>query len=299
MLKDGSVIIPTCMLEIDVSVGLDHHIPEVAKKLVDGEAVRCFKNLCNLGSITEEERDRREILLRSKIRHTVEVVEATDEVIMNSHNAIENTNLPWNTTQAKVIAAFHDIGRFSEAVIMGSNDRRITKFDHGDSGARILEGGLDASGVLELSKLGCDLPVIISAVRYHDKSKLKNDDPYLKLIRDADKLAYLRHMLENPSHPAQPEIGIITPEVEREFNKAKLINIHKLKTTADETLYLLAWFLDFNYEATREIAIREKIINKTISRLNSDPATRERVVSTFEMTWNRQSKAFKIKRESI
>ena len=194
-----------------------------------------------------------------KIRHSFRVCEEMEKIIKDFDLGEDEYYL------AKIIALFHDIGRFKQYKEYKTFSDYKSE-DHGELGVQVLEeNGLMADFSPEHQKK------VISAIRLHNKPKLPNDNLFFaKLIRDADKLDIFnlfKEKYENKNEETQlikldyrPEIS---DHIYEKLKNKELIKYSNLETVNDLKLMQMTWIYDINFSKTLEI-IKEREYIETI-----------------------------------
>ena len=178
-----------------------------------------------------------------KYEHTFEVVKFSEDIARKLNLNEEEINL------AKAIAYFHDIGRFEQVTL--TNTFQDSVMDHADYGTDLLFN----RGLIE--KFNIDekyYQVIYKAVRNHNKLEIldeleKDEEVFVKLIRDADKVDIYRvrvKYMENLFEGIPQDINI------NDFFNHKLINLKNKKTKSDALLCVMAFVYDFNFNKQKK-----------------------------------------------
>ncbi|MBI4844842.1 MAG: HD domain-containing protein [Nitrospirae bacterium] len=162
---------------------------------------------------------------------------------------------PEDELTAEAAALFHDIGRFSQyAKFRTFNDG--VSINHALRGAEILS----ESGALAILPER-EKEIITEAVKFHNVFKvpeLKNREvlPFLKILRDADKLDILRIFVEYYENPEKDEASVIThglpdtgysEELLKAFYGKEMISLLNIKSLNDFKLLQLSWIYDLNF----------------------------------------------------
>lgn len=167
---------------------------------------------------------------------------------------------------AETVGLLHDVGRFPQFA------QYRTFFDpsslnHGECGydAVRVSGTLDPCGPSEAA-------TILDCIRYHNRRHIPDtlaagSLPFLKLIRDTDKLDIIlvvNDTIRHGRHKEHPEIllninleGPPNPALVKEITDTRTGSYEKVKTLADMNLMRLSWVYDMNYAPTfRRLAER-------------------------------------------
>ena len=180
-------------------------------------------------------------LIRRKVLHTREVVEAGIEILeAESENELD----PY---MAGAVTFAHDFGRFPQAQLGSYSDIK-TGFDHAKAGEEIL-----LAGNFPLSeKRGIEIKKLAEAVRVHSALAYTGENIYGKFIRDADKLGLLDYF---PYHIEEYEVstGKVTPDAIKAFEEGRLVPKENINNRIDVFLCWLSWQYDLNFAATRKL----------------------------------------------
>lgn len=194
-----------------------------------------------------------------KYEHTFEVVKFSESIAKKLNLSEEEINL------SKAIAYFHDIGRFEQVSL--TNTFQDSVMDHADYGVDLLFN----RNLIE--KFNIDKKyyrVIEKAVRNHNKLEIldkleDNEEVFVKLIRDADKIDIYRvrvKYLDNNFLELPSKINI------DDFYSHKLINLKNRKNKSDSLLCVMAFVYDFNFEETKEVLKETKYYEKFFNNIN-------------------------------
>ncbi|MGM0438385.1 MAG: HD domain-containing protein [Bacillota bacterium] len=214
-----------------------------------------------------------------KIRHSYRVCEEMENIIEDFELSGDEFYL------AKIIALFHDIGRFKQYKEYKTFSDYKSE-DHGELGVQVLEeNGLMADFSPEHQK------IVISAIRLHNNPELPDDNElfFAKLIRDADKLDIF-NLFKEKYEKENEETELIKldhrPEISdhiyEKLKNKKLIKYDNLETVNDLKLMQMTWIYDINFSKTLEI-IKERKYIETI--YNSMPDNK-RAKEIYEMVTN-------------
>jgi len=176
-------------------------------------------------------------MVLGKILHTREVVTAGLDIVKST------SDIPWNLTQVVTTCFLHDLGRF-EQMLYGTYSDEESNFDHGHIGAEKFK----SQNWEELTRqFDLNLNDIYEAIHEHSRIKYDGDNVYVKLIRDADKLALFRTMpywltLNGDS---------FSKEALKSFLGEGLVKNSEVTTSADRLLIMASWVKDLNFSTTR------------------------------------------------
>jgi len=161
------------------------------------------------------------------------------------------------------IGFLHDIGRFQEWKEKGSYVG--LEFDHGDFGVKLLQENdlYKEFGITEEHKA-----IVFNAIYYHNKFEIpeENNDKYLKIIRDADKLENLMKLSNDETFynyiSKVFQGNVISDKVKESFNNEKSVNVKDVESLMDYYILILAFIFDINYDISIEIIKEEAILEK-------------------------------------
>lgn len=201
-----------------------------------------------------------------KIEHTQEVILAGLDIIENSKE------LNWNKTQAIIICFLHDIGRFEQCAIYDTFNDSIS-IDHGDLSSKLFQN----KNFKIDKKFDCNESIISRSIKFHNKKEYKGKNIYIKLARDADKLALFRRgeiLLE--SDIKNYSDGKLNPIILKSFLRNKKISNKIQKTKIDVFVFRGSWMWDLNFDITKKLVRNSNFIEtlkKKISSVNIDQKT--------------------------
>jgi len=205
----------------------------------------------------EKEKDQKNIQL--KIDHSKRVTKDMEKITAEMSMSTEEKYL------AKIIALYHDIGRFKQYKQYKTFSDYKSE-DHGQLGVEVIK---ENNLIYDLTKI--EQNIIFKAINEHNKADLRreifnNDQEFLfaRLIRDADKLDIFNIFVERYKTKSQKDYIIklsTEPEIDEEiYNKIlkkESVNYDKLKTINDLKVMQLGWVYDINFKESLEI-IRER-----------------------------------------
>lgn len=214
-----------------------------------------------------------------KIKHSYRVCEEMENIIEDFELNEEEFYL------AKIIALFHDIGRFKQYKEYKTFSDYKSE-DHGELGVQVLEeNGLMADFSPEHQK------IVISAIRLHNNPKLPNDNDlfFAKLIRDADKLDIF-NLFKEKYEKEDEETELIKldhrPEISdhiyQKLKNKKLIKYDSLETVNDLKLMQMTWIYDINFTKTLEIIEKRKYLDTIYNSMPANIKSKE----IYEMVKN-------------
>ncbi len=174
----------------------------------------------------------------------------------------------------EALGLLHDIGRFSQFADF-STFSDSDSVNHGELGCKVVS----RSNILS-SISGRHRQCILEGIRHHNHRNLVQDVnqdsmPFLKLIRDADKLDIFQivNKIENNNQLEErmksalnlKSDGSVNSAVLDEIRENNVVSNSNVKSLVDFHLMQLSWVFDINYSPTfRKISERryfERIIN--------------------------------------
>lgn len=219
--------------------------------------------------------DNKDIFL--KYEHTFEVVKVMEKICKKMNLSEEQTSL------AKAIAYFHDLGRFEQ--LRSTNTYRDDLLDHAEYGADLL---IKEDYIKKFSIDEKYYSIIEKAVRYHNKLEVnedltKDEELFVKLIRDADKVDIYRVMVKffENNFLVEP-----TKKVLDDFYNHKSINKKDIKNKSDSLLCQMAFTFDINYEESKEVLRETKYYQGFIESINVGEEVKDIFKSVKEEIYN-------------
>ncbi len=208
-------------------------------------------------------------------------IEHTKRVAENARQIAEE--LGWD--QASVVVAetlgwLHDVGRFTQFVEFG-HFHDATSVNHGTCGCCIVrEAGI--LSILSEETRSC----LLESIQHHNARIIPEETtedclPFLKLIRDADKLDIYRVVLEHLQQDGFLELknmwphvdldGPISPKVLESAQKKKNGSVVDIQSLADFLLLQIGWVYEIYYAPTRKRMAERGILDDIGRYLPDDP----------------------------
>jgi hypothetical protein len=219
-------------------------------------------------------------------------LEHSRRVALESRNLARD--LAWasaDQNMAEAVGWLHDVGRFSQfkefATFFDAES-----VDHGERGWCVVRQSGVLSG-LDHHEQAC----ILDAIHYHNvKSMPERLDgetlPWMKLIRDADKLdifhtvhtAITRDGFQDlPRMLPQVRLnGPISPNVIRELHTHRSCSVGDVRSLGDFLLLQLSWIYDINYAVTFRQIDQRDTVSKIARELPRDCGTVNDLVEEAE-----------------
>ncbi|MDY0149567.1 MAG: HD domain-containing protein [Kiritimatiellia bacterium] len=206
----------------------------------------------------------------------------TRQVAANAREIAQQLDWPAHAVRlGEALGWLHDVGRFAQFAEFG-HYHDATSFNHGWRGAEIVaDAGLLAS--LSAISQAC----LLDGIRHHNAKTLPAEIaasslPYLKLIRDADKLDIFRVVIEGLERDGFQELAAMWPHIDlhgpinprllqdiRAHQQADLLHVRSL---ADFLVLQASWMLTLNYAPTAHLAQERGVLDTLAAYLPGDPA---------------------------
>ncbi|MDF7801176.1 HD domain-containing protein [Pontiellaceae bacterium B1224] len=199
-------------------------------------------------------------------------VDHCQRVADNSRQLAED--MGWNATEAnraEALGWLHDVGRFSQFTEFGTF-MDSAAINHGERGWEIVR----ESGILP-TLAPEERAVLLDGIRYHN-AKNEPDHlaevsrPFLKLIRDADKLDIYRIVLDSIEADGFQELpnmlpqivlqGPVSPDVLCQILKHRSCSTEAVRSLADFLMMQLCWIYDLNYPVSFQLVSERNIIGR-------------------------------------
>lgn len=213
-----------------------------------------------------------------KLDHTRHVAENAREI------ARELGWVPEDVHAAEALGWLHDVGRFAQFAEFG-HFHDATSVDHGLRSCEIVQ----AAGLLAMLPAD-ERDGLLESVRHHNAKSIPPTIspaglPFLKLLRDADKLDIYRVVIEGLKRDGFRELADLWPHIDldgpvhprllREIHTRRDADVVHVLSLADFLLLQAFWIYDLHYEPTRDRIRRRRILETIGSYLPDQPAIRE------------------------
>lgn len=212
--------------------------------------------------------DQKNILLKQE--HTSKVCE---NMAMISGDVFSDGRL---RTVAQAVALCHDIGRFPQYKTYRTF-KDSESVNHAALGAAVL---LQEDFLAEVEAK--DRDIIVSAVRFHNVFSIPPNIspevlPFLKLVRDADKLDIWRVFIEYFEAPPAERASAAglgfadapecTREVVDQILLGRMVQLSTVRTLHDFKLLQLSWVFDLNYPSSFRLVAERGYISQLAQTL--------------------------------
>ena len=210
-------------------------------------------------------------------------------------------DLEWSCASrntAEALGLLHDVGRFSQfSEYKTFSDS--SSVDHGEYG-----GAVVAQAPWLRSLPSEEQSCILDGIRYHNAKTIPDalapgSIPFLKLLRDADKLDILKVVLQAVEDDGFRELLNMLPnvtldrapslEVVNEIITRRGISLQNVRTLGDFLLMQLSWVYDFNYTATFQRFQDRSFLSRLLGQLSGNSEIQVVVEDIRQLVRNRLS----------
>lgn len=213
--------------------------------------------------VFDDEKDRKNI--RLKELHTLNV--CRDIVLIAKDAGLKGNDL----FLAETVALFHDVGRFPQYQ-RHRTFRDSLSVNHGELGADVL----GEKGVLG-DLAAREREIILQTVKFHNAYRipdkvLPDAAPFLRLVRDADKLDIWRVFIEYYESPPEERASAVmldapdkpgySEEVLSCFYERRMASLAMVKVLNDYRLLQLTWIYDLHFDASLKAVLERDYINR-------------------------------------
>ncbi len=212
-----------------------------------------------------------------KLDHTRSVAKIAREIAQELRWSPEDIHL------GEALGWLHDVGRFAQFAEFG-HLHDATSVNHGLRGFEIVQNSSLVESLAE-DQRGC----LLDGIRYHNAKSIPTQVapsslPFLKLIRDADKLDIYRVVLEGLARDGFQELagiwphvdlqGSVSPRLLHEIRTQRNVDFVHVQSLADFLLLQAFWIYDLQYAPTRAYIRRHRILETLATYLPNDPSIR-------------------------
>jgi hypothetical protein len=208
-----------------------------------------------------------------KKKHTYRVVREIKSIALQSLLSIRETEL------ARIIALFHDIGRFEQFMRYRTFNDDISE-NHAEIAIRVLKEQHFLSAFEENT-----VKIITAAIENHNIPFLPEiSDPaillFSRLLRDADKLDIWKLTLDQNvaftiRNEKEPDEYRVPEKILSRIREGRIVLLQFAESMNDFRLLRLSWIFDMNFPATFSILEKEGIIDKILARIPEFPEKNE------------------------
>ena len=195
--------------------------------------------------------------------------------------------LEWSEEDIRMSEALgwlHDVGRFAQFAEFG-HFHDATSVNHGLRGCELVA----ASDILD-SLSGDRRNALLESIRHHNAKDIPTTLspltlPFLRLIRDADKLDIYRVVIEGLRQNGFRELsniwphiqldGPVNPDLLREIQTRHSVDLVHVKSLADFLVLQAHWIYDLHYAPTRNQVRQRRILESLTAFLPPHPEAQE------------------------
>lgn len=178
----------------------------------------------------------------------------------------------------------HDVGRFAQFAEFG-HYHDATSFNHGWRGAEIVA---DSGLLVRLPPVS--QACLLDGIRHHNAKTLPVEIaatslPYLKLIRDADKLDIFRVVIEGLKRDGFQELatmwphldlhGPVNPRLLQEIRAHQQADLLHVRSLADFLVLQASWMFTLNYAPTARLAQERRVLDALAAYRPDAPAVHD------------------------
>lgn len=196
-------------------------------------------------------------------------------------------DLGWSESDvalAEAVGWLHDVGRFRQYTEYGTL-RDALSVDHGELGSSILK---ESDVLADCTPL--ERTIIGEAVCHHNRREISSTImpvalPFLKLVRDADKLdiyTVVEGMIKGNDQSAHPDMllnisidGPVNPVLLEEIKRGEDGSFSNIKSVADFQVVMISWVYGINYRQSLQRIQQRNLISRIAYNLPNDPAVQE------------------------
>ena len=169
---------------------------------------------------------------------------------------------------ARTIGLLHDIGRFEQ--LKQTKSFKDKQFDHAKYAVTYL---FELGHIKDFVTTRKYDTIIKEAIDCHNQYELdpkihEESLPFCKMIRDADKIDIYEVCA---LYYEDTYDGVISPEVEKEFQEEHPIHKSKVKTSSDSVLQMMAYVYDFNYDESFDMLVETDNFGFWLSNIDVKP----------------------------
>jgi putative nucleotidyltransferase with HDIG domain len=208
-----------------------------------------------------------------KKKHTYRVVREIKSVALQSRLSGKETEL------ARIIALFHDIGRFEQFMRYRTFNDDISE-NHSKIALRVLKEQHFLSSFEDKT-----VKIITAAIENHNVPILPEiSDPaillFSRLLRDADKLDIWSLTLDQNvaftiRNEKEPDEYRVPENILSRLRERKIVLLQFADSMNDFRLLRLSWIFDMNFPATFSIIEKKGTIDKILARIPEFPEKNE------------------------
>jgi hypothetical protein len=242
-------------------------------------------------------------LLQLKVDHSRRVARDAEDLVQD---------LDWlssDVNAAKALGLLHDVGRFPQFAEYQTFSDAVS-VDHGQYGQAI------AANASVLSSLApAERNRILDGIRHHNAKSIPVDLtpsslPFLKLIRDADKLDIFLVVLDAVETDGFRDLPVMLPnvtldrscssEIIQDIKNHRCCSLDNVKSLGDFLVMQLSWVFDLNYRPAFQRFSHRRIMSRIFRQLPEDAYTKHigTMVEEFVADHLKNSKMLRPSRKS-
>ena len=194
--------------------------------------------------------------------------------------------LDWHASDAnaaKALGLLHDAGRFPQFAEYKTFSDSVS-VDHGEYGRSVV-----ANAPVLCSLFPAERKSILDGIRHHNAKVIPvgltpSSLPFLKLIRDADKLDIFFIVLNAVETDGFRDLPIMlphvtldrscSPEIVQDLRNRRCCSLGNVRSLGDFLLMQLSWVFDLNYTPAFRRFSQRRIISRIIRQLPVDSYTK-------------------------
>ncbi|MBA4388301.1 MAG: hypothetical protein C0404_09995 [Verrucomicrobia bacterium] len=212
------------------------------------------------------------MLLQLKLEHSMRVAADSAEIARQLGWSEQETNT------AEALGLYHDVGRYLQLQRYNTFLDSIS-INHGECGYEITRDNCSAM-------FGDDFETIATSIRYHNRREIPDGIPqptlpFLKLIRDADKVDILfvvNDTIKSGRHEDNPEIllnidikGPLNPALLQEFQETRNCSYKNVKSLADMCLMRVSWLYSLTCLPSLRMVLDRNVMKEILGTLPQTP----------------------------
>ena len=203
---------------------------------------------------------------------------------------------------SEALGWLHDVGRFDQYAEFG-HYHDATSFDHGLRGFDVVRGASILSSLTESRR-----NALLEGIRHHNAKTIPDSVsplalPFLKLIRDADKLDIFRVVADEIERDGFRELAGMWPHIDLNgpvspclllaVRSQPSVDIALLRSLADFLVLQISWVRDLNCAPSFAMVRHRKLLAPLSAHLPSDPAVQEFLCETLAWLDERIAHSFR------
>ncbi|MCF7854651.1 MAG: HD domain-containing protein [Candidatus Pacebacteria bacterium] len=199
---------------------------------------------------------------------------------------------------AEALGLLHDCGRFPQFADSGTFSDSDS-VDHGELGWLTVRQTELLKSITQSER-----SAILNGIRYHNRRHIPAsiapcDLPWVRLIRDADKLDIFRVVLEGLELNGFKDLPTMLPNISldrspsptiiRDIQRHNSGAMHNIKSLGDFLLMQMSWIYDINYAPTVQAIIDRRILTRLARHIDSN-AESKKLIDDIRRTADEQAR---------